>query len=47
MSSIPNNLASMVFMELYPIVVAAYIFGREWQKKKIMFVCDNQAVHSI
>ena len=31
MSSIPNNLASMAFMELYPIVVAAYIFGREWQ----------------
>ena len=47
MPSIPNNLASMAFMELYPIVVAAYIFGREWQKKKIMFVCDNQAVNSI
>ena len=47
MPSIPDNLASMAFMELYPIVVAAYIFGREWQQKKIMFVCDNQSVNSI
>ena len=47
MPSIPDNLASMAFMELYPIVVAAYTFGREWQQKKIMFVCDNQSVNSI
>ena len=47
MPSIPDNLASMAFMELYPIVVAAYIFGKEWRKKKIMFVCDNQSVISI
>ena len=47
MPSIPDNLSSMAFMELYPIVVAAYIFGKEWQTKKIMFICDNQAVISI
>lgn len=47
MPTIPDNLASMAFMELYPIVVAAYVFGKEWQKKKIMFVCDNQSVISI
>ena len=42
-----RKLASMAFMELYPIVVAAYIFGKEWRAKKIMFVCDNQSVVSI
>ena len=47
MPSIPDNLASMAFMELYPIVVAVYIFGRDWRKKKIMFVCDNQSVNAI
>ena len=47
MPTIPDNLASMAFMELYPIVVAAYIFGKEWKTKKIMFVCDNQSVVSI
>ena len=34
-------------MELYLIVVAAYVFGKEWQAKKILFVCDNQKVISI
>ena len=34
MLSIPDNLSSMASMELYPIVVAAYIFGKEWQTKK-------------
>ena len=47
MPSISENLASMAFMELYPIVVAAYVFGKEWQAKKILFVCDNQSVISI
>ena len=47
MPSLPDNLASMAFMELYPIVVAAYVFGGEWQQKKIMFVCDNQSVNAI
>ena len=44
MPSIPDNLA---FMQLYPVVVAAYIFGREWKAKKIMFICDNQSEVSI
>lgn len=32
---------SMAFMELYPIVVAAVIFGHSWTSKKILFHCDN------
>ena len=34
---------SIALMELYPIVVAAVVWGREWSKKSIVFHCDNQA----
>ena len=49
MPTIPDSLASTAFMELYPIVVVAYVFRKEWQTKKIMkiIVCDNQSVLSI
>ena len=47
MPNIPDNLSSVAFMELYPTVVATYLFAEEWKGKKIMFVCDNQAVISI
>ena len=38
---------SMAFMELYPIVVAALLWGHLWQGKKILFLCDNEAVVNI
>ena len=38
MPSIPNILASMAFMELYPIVVAAYIFWKRVAEKE-NYVC--------
>lgn len=34
---------SMAFRELYPIVVAAMLFGATWAKKRIVFYCDNQS----
>jgi len=34
---------SMAFMELYPIVVAALLWGNQWARKRIMFCCDNEA----
>ena len=38
---------SMAFLELYPIVVSAILWGSEWKGKKIIF-CDNEAtVHII
>lgn len=37
-----GDLISMSFMELYPIVVAALLWGHQWHKKKIMFHCDNE-----
>ncbi|CAC5389915.1 unnamed protein product [Mytilus coruscus] len=34
---------SMAYMELYPIVIAAIIWGNEWSGKRILFHCDNMA----
>ncbi|CAG2225805.1 unnamed protein product [Mytilus edulis] len=34
---------SMAYMELYPIVIAAIIWGDEWSGKRILFYCDNMA----
>jgi len=32
---------SMSFKELYPIVVAAILWGKYWKRKRIVFHCDN------
>ena len=34
---------SIAFQELYPIVVAAILWGKQWERKRIIFHCDNQA----
>ncbi len=39
-----NAELSIAFQELYPIVVAAILWGRDWQRKQILFHCDNLAV---
>lgn len=38
---------SMAFRELYPIVVAALLWGNLWSTKRIMFYCDNLATVQI
>lgn len=39
---------SIQYKELYPIVLAALIWGHRWSTLKVRFECDNQAVvHSI
>ena len=40
---IPDMNLSMAFRELYPIVIAAVLWGHEWKGKKILFMCDNMA----
>ena len=40
---ITTTAANMALLELYPIVVAAVLWGREWCKKRILFHCDNLA----
>ncbi|RXN20392.1 poly [Labeo rohita] len=34
---------SSAFFELYPLVVAAYLWGNEWTSKSILVHCDNEA----
>ena len=41
--SFKDKQLSMAFMELYPIVVAALLWGPEWKCRKVLFRCDNQA----
>ncbi|XP_070549868.1 uncharacterized protein [Ptychodera flava] len=39
---------SIAFQELYPIVIAALLWGHLWARKRILFHCDNSAtVHII
>jgi hypothetical protein len=43
-----DSTDSIAFRELYPIVVAAVLYGGNWSKKRILFRCDNIAVvHAI
>ena len=41
--SVDDDDLSMAFRELYPIVAAALIWGKQWTGKRIVFVCDNQS----
>lgn len=38
---------SIAFRELYPIVVAALLWGELWRKQRIVFLCDNQSTVAI
>jgi hypothetical protein len=38
-----NTAANMAKLELFPVVVAAVLWGSEWGRKKILFHCDNMA----
>ncbi|XP_056617722.1 uncharacterized protein LOC130432405 [Triplophysa dalaica] len=45
---IPYALASSALFELYPLVVAASLWGKEWSASSIIVHCDNEAtVHCI
>lgn len=35
---------SIAVMELIPIVSAGYIWGRQWQRKNVLYLCDNRTV---
>ena len=39
----PTDKISIAFQELYPIVVAAILWGQFWERKRIVFHCDNLA----
>ena len=41
----PSQLsASIAFKELYPIVIAAHVWGPNWRGLRVSFLCDNQGV---
>ncbi|XP_062566915.1 uncharacterized protein LOC134229226 [Saccostrea cucullata] len=42
-----DDTLSMALLELYPIVVAAVIWGHKWSGKRIKFWCDNLATVQI
>ena len=42
---LPEQLsASIAFKELYPIVVAAHVWGHQLQGLRVQFLCDNRSV---
>lgn len=48
LTQLVDDKLSMAYMELYPIVVAACLWGHCWSRKRVLFHCDNQAtVHII
>lgn len=38
---------SMAFFELFPIVMACVLWGHKWNRKRILFHCDNMATVEI
>lgn len=37
----------MAFFELYPIVMACVLWGHNWNRKRILFHCDNMSTVDI
>ena len=35
---------SIAYKELFPIVVAAYLWGPGWASRRVEFLCDNESV---
>ncbi|XP_073707221.1 uncharacterized protein [Garra rufa] len=43
LAHLPQQLSSSVLFELYPLVVAASLWGKEWSATSILVHCDNEA----
>ena len=45
---LPKDVLSSALFELYPVVIAAMLWGDKWSRKRIVVFCDNEAtVHII
>ncbi|XP_063055926.1 uncharacterized protein LOC134449746 [Engraulis encrasicolus] len=42
-----SGSASIALFEIYPIVVASMLWGKDWSRKRIVLHCDNEAVVNI
>ena len=38
---------SIAYKELFPIVVAAYLWGSQWSSRRVEFLCDNESVVAV
>ena len=38
---------SIAYKELFPIVIACYVWGNKWRCRRIQFCCDNQSVVAV
>lgn len=38
---------SIAYRELFPIVVAAYLWGPQWSSRRVEFLCDNESVVAV
>ena len=38
---------SIACKELFPIVVAAYVWGHQWASRRVEFLCDNESVVAV
>ena len=38
---------SIAYKELFPIVVAAYLWGSQWSSRRVEFFCDNESVVAV
>jgi len=38
---------SMAYKELFPIVVAAHLWGSQWSMQRVEFLCDNESVVAV
>ena len=41
---VTNNDTSIAYQELFPIILAASVWGHAWSQKRILFYCDNEAM---
>ena len=42
-----QSLLSIAYKELFPIVVAAYLWGPQWVSRQVEFLCDNESVVAV
>ena len=40
--SSPTSEHAMSYLELFPIVIAALLWGSGWARKRMIFMCDNE-----
>jgi hypothetical protein len=41
------RISSITVIKLFPVVIAAYIWGVQWVRFRVEFLCDNEAVVAI